>query len=133
MGFLPVVLTLTLNVLKGDKTDSLRRDGRKTERSSTCTWTTGGDEEQDLKLKLDPVLNLHRKLMQQICPISMSSSTFSEIDYNYPVESSRVVPQVQIFLSLFRITEKPARLRETSSNLTTYRLSLYLFLSLSPF
>lgn len=62
----------------------------------------------------------------------MSSSPFLKIDYNYPVESPHVVPQVQIFVSLFRIKEKPAGPRETSSNLTTYRLSLYLSLSHSP-
>lgn len=40
-------LSLTLNILKGDKTDSVSRDERETVRSSTCTWTAGGDKEQD--------------------------------------------------------------------------------------
>lgn len=72
-------------------------------------------EEQDrlelkLKLKLDPV-----NFTQKTDATDLSSkknmvtgSPFSQIDYNFPVEHSLVAPQVQTFVSLFRIKKKTA-------------------------
>lgn len=61
----------------------------------------------------------------------VTGSPFSRIDYDFSAESSHVAPQVQTFVSLFRIKEKPAWPSETSNNLNTCQLSLYLSLSLS--
>lgn len=61
----------------------------------------------------------------------VTGSPFSQIDYDFPAESSHVAPQVQTFVSLFRIKGKPAWPSKTSNNLNTCRLSLYLSLSLS--
>lgn len=92
---------LTPDVLKGDETGSVRGDDREIVRSSACTWTAGGAEEQDDETDLPAPKNI------------TTGSSFPEIGYNYPVESSRVAPQVQIFVSLFRRKGEP-------SNLTTY-------------
>lgn len=61
----------------------------------------------------------------------VTSSSFSETHYNYPVESSPVVPQVQIFVSLFTIkkNQQDQRRRPAISPPTN---SLYFSLSHFP-
>lgn len=61
----------------------------------------------------------------------VTGSPFSQIDYDFPAESSHVAPLVQTFVSLFRIKGKPAWPSKTSNSSNTCRLSLYLSLSLS--
>lgn len=109
----------------------MRRDDRETVCSSTCTWTVGGGVEQDrfqIEIEAWSCFKYTQKTDAAELPSKkniVNSSPFSKIDSNYPVERMK-----QIFVSLFRIKEKAAAPRETSSNLHTYRLSLCLSLSL---
>lgn len=51
MSFLSPALNPTLNVFKGVKTSTVRKDDRKTVRSSTRTWPTGGAKQASSQME----------------------------------------------------------------------------------